>query len=44
MEKKIQNGRLQKRTFFKIANSGGKILKISWIGPWGSRIEWCEGH
>ncbi len=43
-EKKNQNGRLKKSTFFKIANSGGKILKISWIGPWVCRIEWCKGH
>ena len=20
------------------------ILNISWIGPWVSRIDWCEGH
>ena len=44
LKKKIQNGRLKKSTFFKIANSERKILKISWIGPWVSRIEWCKGH
>ena len=42
--KKIQNGRLKKRSFFKIANSQYFLVKISWIGPWVSRIEWCEGH
>ena len=43
-QKKIQNGRLKKSAFFKIANSERKILKISWIGPWVSKIERCEGH
>ena len=38
-EKKIQNGRLKKRSFFKIANSQYFLVKISWIGPWVSRIE-----
>ena len=35
LEKKIQNGRLKKTEFFKIANS----QKISQIGPWVSRID-----
>ena len=43
-EKKIQNGRLKKSSFFKIANSRNFFAKISEIGPWVSRIEWCEGH
>ena len=43
-EKKIQNGRLKKSSFFKIANSWNFFAKISEIGPWVSRIEWCEGH
>ena len=43
-KKKIQNGRLKKRSFFKIANSQYFLVKISRIGPWVSRIEWCEGH
>ena len=43
-EKKIQNGRLKKSSFFKIANSQNFFAKISEIGPWISRIEWCEGH
>ena len=29
---------------FKIANSQKFIIKISQIGPWLSRIDWCEGH
>ena len=41
---KIQNGRLKKRSFFKIANSQYFFVKISWSGPWVSRIHWCEGH
>ena len=44
IEQKIQNGRLKKRSFFKIANSQYFFVKIYWIGPWVSRIEWCEGH
>ena len=38
-KKKIQNGRLKKTEFFKIANSQKKFVKISWIGPWVSRID-----
>ena len=40
----IQNGRLKKRSFFKIANSQYFFVKISWSSPWVSRIHWCEGH
>ena len=29
---------------FKIANSQNFLLKILWIGPWVSRIDWCKGH
>jgi hypothetical protein len=36
---KYQNGRFSKSPFFKIANSQKKIVKISWIGPWVSRID-----
>jgi hypothetical protein len=43
-EKKIQNGRLKKTEIFKIANSQIFFAKISQIGPWVSRIDWCEGH
>ena len=43
-EKKIQNGRLKKTTFFKITNFQKIFMKISQIGPWVSRIDWCEGH
>ena len=43
-EKKIQNGRLKKSSFFKIANPQNFFAKISQIGPWVSRIEWCKGH
>ena len=43
-EKKIQNGRLKKTMFFKIANSQKIFAKISQIGPWVSRIDWCKGH
>ena len=44
IKKKIQNGRLKKTMFFKIANSQYFFVKILWIGPWVSRIDWCEGH
>ena len=43
-KKKIQNGRLKKTTFFKIAKSQNFFARISQIGPWVSRIDWCEGH
>ena len=29
---------------FKIANSQYFFVKISWSGPWISRIHWCKGH
>ena len=38
-KKKIQNGRLKKSSFFKIANSQNFFTKISQIGPWVSRID-----
>ena len=44
LQKKIQNGRLKKRSFFNSVNSQYFFVKISWIGPWVSRIDWCEGH
>ena len=44
LQKKIQNGRLKKRSFFNSVNSQYFFVKISWIGPWVSRIEWCKGH
>ena len=28
----------------KIANSQNLFVKISWIGSWVSRIDWCQGH
>ena len=43
-KKKIQNGRLKKAEFFNSANSQYFFVKISWISPWVSRIDWCEGH
>jgi hypothetical protein len=39
IKKEIQNGRLKKTTFFKIANSQYLFLKILWIGSWVSRID-----
>ena len=44
LKKKIQNGRLKKRSFSSSANSQYFFMKISGIGPWVSRIGWCEGH
>jgi hypothetical protein len=38
-QKKFQNGRFSKLPFFKIANSQIFFVKISWIGPWVSRID-----
>ena len=42
--KKIQNGRLKKTSFSSSANSQYFFMKFLWIGPWVSRIDWCEGH
>ena len=39
--KKNQNGRLKKTSFSSSANSQYFFMKISWIVPWGSRIDWC---
>ena len=44
IEKKNQNGWLKKSAFFKIANSQKFFVKISWIGPWVRRIDWCKGR
>ena len=44
LKKKIQNGRLKKRSFSISANSQYFFSKFSWMGPWVSRIDWCEGH
>ena len=44
MKKKNQNGRLKKTEFFNSANSQYFFAKISWIGSWVSRINWCEWH
>jgi hypothetical protein len=38
-EKKVQNGRLKKTEFFKIANSQFFFANISEIGPYISRID-----
>ena len=40
----IKNGWLKKSSFFKIDNSQYFFVKISWMGPWVSRIDWREGH
>ena len=42
--KKFKMADFSKWLFFKIANSQNFFVKISWIGPWVSRIDWCEGH
>ena len=43
-KKRFQNGRLKKTMFFKTVNSQYFFAKLSGIGPWVSRINWCEGH
>ena len=42
--KKFKMADFSKWPFFKIANSQNFFAKISQIGPWVSRIDWCEGH
>jgi hypothetical protein len=39
LKKKNQNGRLKKRSFSSSANFIYFFVKISWIGPWVSRID-----
>ena len=34
----------KKKSFSKYPNSQIFFVKISRIGPWVSRIDWCEGH
>ena len=43
-KKKIQNGRLKKTSFCQTVNSQYFFAKLSGMGPWVSRIDWCEGH
>ena len=43
-KKKIPNGRFKTTEIFNSSNSQYFFIKISWIGPWVSRINWCEGH
>ena len=43
-KKKNQNGRLKKTEIFNSPNSQYFFMKISWIGPWVSRIHWCKGR
>ena len=34
----------QKNLIFQLCQFSIFFMKISWIGPWGSRIDWCKGH
>ena len=34
----------KKLSFSTTTKSWAIAAKISWIGPWVSRIDWCEGH
>ena len=34
----------KKLSFSTTPKSWAITAKISWIGPWVSRIDWCEGH
>ena len=44
LKKKNLNGRLKKAEIFKSDNSQYVFAKISEIGPWIYRINWCKGH
>ena len=44
MQKKIQNGRFFKMAVFQNRQFSKFFVKMSWIGPWVCRINWCEGH
>ena len=43
-EKKIKMSDSKKNSFSSSANSQYFYTKISWIGPWVGRTDWCEGH
>ena len=43
-KKKIKVADFSKWPFFKITNSQNFFAKISHIGPWVSRIDWCKAH
>ena len=34
----------QKKLIFQLCQFSIFFMKISWIGPWISRIDWCKGH
>ena len=34
----------QKNLIFQLPQFSMFFMKISWIGPWVSRIDWCKGH
>ena len=44
LKKKNQNGWLKKTDFFQNRQYSIFFVKISWIGPWIRRIDWCKGH
>jgi hypothetical protein len=39
LKKKNQNGQLKKTEIFNSPNSQYFFMKISWIGPWVSKID-----
>ena len=41
---KPKTKKLNKSHFQGFLNSQSFFMKISWIGPWVSRIDWCKGH
>ena len=43
-EKKNSKWPTKIRPLSRIINSQYFFVKILWIGPWVSRIDWCKGH
>ena len=43
-KKKFKMADSKKTSFSSSANSQYFFMKISWIGPWVSRIGWCKWH
>ena len=43
LKKRNQNGH-SKNLIFQLRQFLIFFMKISWIGPWVSRIDWCEGY
>ena len=44
LQKKNSKWPTHKKVIFQLCQFSIFFVKISWICPWVSRIEWCKGH